>query len=257
MKPTPAGPRLKEPEQRSGGYVSIVGAGPGQPDLLSIRGYRRLQEADAILYDALLAGDEFKELFSKNAEAIYVGKRSARHALPQPEINELLVTLARKGKQVVRLKGGDPCIFGRGAEEALHLMTAGVPFEIVPGISSVNGVAAKVAIPLTHRQLARQFLVFEGHDLNALDWPLLARFEGTLVGLMASTKAAEIAARLLAAGSVPELPLALVESGDFSAPLKHVATLAEVATFGLSKTTRGPGIIYIGPTLSVLAASTK
>lgn len=244
---------VNERKPHPSGYVSIVGAGPGQPDLLSIRGYRRLQEADVILYDALLAGDDFKELFGNNAEAIFVGKRSADHALPQPKINELLETRARLGQQVVRLKGGDPCIFGRGAEEALHLMNAGIPFEIVPGISSVNGIAAHVGIPLTHRQLARQFLVFEGHDLDVLDWWQFARFEGTLVGLMASTKAADIALRLLACRARPELPMALVESGDYAAPIKHVATLAEVAAAGLSKTTTGPGIIYIGPTLTVLS----
>lgn len=235
-----------------GGYVSIVGAGPGQPDLLSVRGLRLIQEADAVLYDALLAEAEFKALFNDRAEAIFVGKRSANHRLSQAQINDLLVTLARQGKAVVRLKGGDPCVFGRGAEEALHLRQAGIPFEIVPGISSINGIGAAVGIPLTHRQLARQFLVFEGHDLAALDWPLLAKFTGTLVGLMASTKAADIATRLVACGADPALPIALVESGDFSAPVTQTSTLGETASHGLSKSTAGPGIIYIGATVSVL-----
>lgn len=217
-----------------------------------MRGYRLLQEADAILYDALLAESEFKELFREQAEAIYVGKRRGHHARSQDEINALLVSLAEEGKAVVRLKGGDPCIFGRGSEEALYLSKAGIPFEIVPGISSINGIGAAVAIPLTHRHAARQFLVFEGHTLDGLDWSLFAQFDGTLVALMASTKAADIAARLLAHGAEPSLPMALAESGDFNAPIKQCTTLKEAAAHGLSKATSGPGIIYIGRTVIAL-----
>lgn len=241
------------------GRVSIVGAGPGQPDLLSIRGHRLLQEADAILYDALLAEAGFKEMFGASAETYFVGKRSSAHFLSQTEINELMVSLALKGQHVVRLKGGDPCVFGRGGEEALHLSRAGIPFEFVPGISSVNGVAARVQIPLTHRQLAGQFLVLEGHDLEApfIDWPLLARFDGTLVWLMASRKAVTIAQRLLSHGAAPNLPIALVESDDFSHPSRRTATLRQAAEGALRKASPGPGIIYIGKTITVLSSASS
>lgn len=234
--------------------MSIVGAGPGDPELISLRGYRLLQAADVILYDALLASEGFQALFGPKAEAVYVGKRSRNHARTQDEINELLVKLALAGKRVVRLKGGDPFVYGRGGEEALYLSRAGIPFELVPGTSSVNGVAALAGIALTHRQLAGQFLVLEGHDLDGadfIDWPLLARFKGTLVWLMASTKAAVISERLMAHGASADLPVALVESVDFSAPLRQTVTLAAAAAGRLTKQSSGPGILYMGPTVAL------
>lgn len=236
------------------GRVSIVGAGPGQPDLLSLRGYRLLQEADAILYDALLAEAGFKEIFSESAKAFFVGKRSSDHFMTQDEINELMVSLAKAGQHVVRLKGGDPCIFGRGGEEARHLSRSGIPFELVPGISSINGIAAAAGIPITFRQVAGQFLVLEGHDLSApfIDWRQLASFQGTLIWLMASTKAAEIAERLISSGAPTTLPIALVESADYATPLKHVADLERAAAGELVKASDGPGIIYIGETVTIL-----
>lgn len=192
-------------------------------------------------------------MFGKSANLYYVGKRSSNHALSQDAINQLMVRLAKEGQQVVRLKGGDPCIFGRGGEEALYLSRAGVPFQLVPGISSVHGIAAMVGIPLTHREVAGQFLVLEGHDLSAdfICWPRLAEFDGTMVWLMASKKTKDIATQLLAHGADPQLPIALVESQDYSRPDRVNSTLAAAAKGLLPKRGSGPGIVYIGKTLTL------
>ncbi|MBL8992962.1 MAG: uroporphyrinogen-III C-methyltransferase, partial [Spirochaetia bacterium] len=146
------------------GFASIVGAGPGHPDFLTLRGLRVLEKAEVILRDALL-DESFAELFPANAEVIFVGKRNANHAMPQAEIQNLLIQKAREGKRVVRLKGGDPFVYGRGGEEVLALREAGIDFELIPGLSSVNAAAGLSGIPLTQRGLAREVLILEGKSL--------------------------------------------------------------------------------------------
>lgn len=233
------------------GFVSLVGAGPFGPDLLTLKALRRLQEADVILYDALV-GESIHELFPRGVPAISVGKRCGRHALTQPEINRLLIRLGRRGQRVVRLKGGDPYIFGRGGEEALSLIRAGVPFEVVPGVSSVAAVGALAGIPITHRGLAQSIQIIQGHDLGVeSDWQALARFCGTLIVLMGTAAVQEIASRLLAAGANKDRPIAMVETAPDLSLYTTLSTLAETALHGITKRTKGPGIIYIGDVVTL------
>src|SRR5262245_23362797 len=149
------------------GHVSLVGAGPGDPSLLTRKAVSRLRHADLVLYDALV--DERVLALARRAQRFYVGKRAGRHALSQHEIHALLIRAARRGRRVVRLKGGDPCVFGRGGEEALALQEAGVPFDVVPGITSALAAPASAGIPLTHRGLASAFFVVSGHDVEVFN----------------------------------------------------------------------------------------
>jgi uroporphyrin-III C-methyltransferase len=228
------------------GFVSLVGAGPFGPDLLTLKALRRLQEADVILYDALVA-ESTRALFPHGTLAVSVGKRCGRHAMAQAEINRLLIRLARRGRRVVRLKGGDPYVFGRGGEEALALARAGIPFEVVPGVSSVAAVGALAGIPLTHRGLSQSAQIIQGHELDqTTDWSALARFAGTLVVLMGVGAVQEIAARLVAHGAEAARQIALVETAPDLQLHRSTSTLGEVAVHGLARRTAGPGIIYIG-----------
>ncbi len=239
-----------QPLQR--GFVTLVGAGPGHPDFLTLRGLRALQGAEVILYDALLDA-AFFELFPAAAEAIFVGKRAGDHALSQEEITALLIAKAGEGRKVVRLKGGDPFLFGRGGEEALALRDAGLPFEVVPGVSALNGVAGAAGIPLTHRGLSREVRILEGHGLlqEDRDWAELARFRGTTVLFMATGQLPAIARKLLAHGADPALPTALVENGCTAQQRIHTATLADAAALRLMGCTDGPGIVYLGPVIAL------
>jgi uroporphyrin-III C-methyltransferase len=234
------------------GFVWLVGAGPGHPDFLTLRGLRALQGAEAILYDALL-DEAYFELFPPDAEAVFVGKRAGDHALTQTEINALLIAQARKGKKVVRLKGGDPFLFGRGGEEAMALRDANIPFEVVPGVSALNGVAGTAGIPLTHRGLSREVRILEGHGLlhEARDWDEQARFRGTTVLFMATGALPAIARKLLAHGADPGLPTALVENGCSPRQTIRVATLADAAACRMPMCSEGPGIVYLGPVIAL------
>ncbi len=234
------------------GFVTLVGAGPGHPDFLTLRGLRALQVAEVILYDALL-DEAFLELFPADAEAVFVGKRAGDHALSQDEINALLIAKARAGRKVVRLKGGDPFLFGRGGEEALALRDARLPFEVVPGLSALNGVAGAAGIPLTHRGLAREVRILEGHGLlhEPRDWDEQARFRGTTVLFMATGQLPAIARKLLAHGADPALPIALVENGCSPRQRVRVATLADAAAHRMAMCSDGPGIVYLGPVIAL------
>src|SRR5579884_1690664 len=177
---------------RAVGIVDLIGAGPGDPGLLTRLGHERLAAAEVVVYDHL-ASPRLLDLAPPAAERIFAGKRAGHCAMPQQELNALLVRLAREGRRVVRLKGGDPFVFGRGAEEAEHLRAAGIPFRVVPGVTAGGGVTAYAGLPITHRASASAVAFVTGHDdpeapSPRLDWPALARFPGTLVVYMGVTR---------------------------------------------------------------------
>lgn len=197
------------------GTVYLVGAGPGEPDLITVRGQRLLRAADAVVYDRLVHADLVREADS-DADLYFVGKAPGEHKVSQAEINALLATKARRGNVVVRLKGGDPFVFGRGGEEAHYLQKSDVPFEIVPGISSATAVPAYAGIPVTQRGQSRAFTVVTGHtiamDDSGLDWDHLAAVD-TLVILMGLRRLPEIAEQLIDEGRAADTPVAVIASG--------------------------------------------
>jgi uroporphyrin-III C-methyltransferase len=199
------------------GKVFLVGAGPGDPDLITRKGLKLIQTADVVVFDRLIPLELLDEARA-DAEFINVGKAPTRHRLDQESINEVIVNRALQGKQVVRLKGGDPLVFGRGSEEALACHQAGVPFEIVPGISSSYAVPAYAGIPLTHRHLSSAFTVIAGHEDPAKDevsihYEAVARMGGTIVILMGVAKLSDVLNRLIQAGLDPNTPAAMIEWG--------------------------------------------
>ncbi len=229
----------------TGGIVYIVGAGPGDPDLITLRGARILDSAEVVLYDRLV-DPALLERTPPYACRIFVGKRCGRATVTQDEINATMITQAREGRRVVRLKGGDPFVFGRGGEECLALGKAGIPFEVVPGISSALAVPAYAGIPLTHRNLAGSFTVISGHlhgGSDPHDWTALAAAP-TLVVLMGLRNLGTIACRLIAAGRSSETPSAVVRSGATAAQETVLASLGTIvhAAHGIEP----PAIIVIG-----------
>jgi uroporphyrin-III C-methyltransferase len=223
--------------------VSLIGAGPGDPDLLTVRAARLLAEADVVVHDALV-GDGVLALIADSTERIDVGKRPGRPT-PQAMISTLLVELGRQGKRVVRLKGGDPFVFGRGGEEAAALAEAGVPFEVVPGISSSIAGPAAAGIPVTHRGVAAAFTVVTGHRRDGepdVDWRSLAAVGGTIVVLMGVHRRAQIAAELLAGGLAPTTPVAAIESATTDTQIVGRWTLDELADADV----RSPAVIVVG-----------
>lgn len=242
--------QLDQP-QRVLGDVALVGAGPGDAGLLTLRGLQLIQLADVVLYDHLVS-PEVLELVRRDAEKICVGKRASAHSLPQGEINRLLFTLASSGKRVVRLKGGDPFIFGRGGEEVQYLAKAGVPFQIVPGITAAAGVTAYAGIPLTHRDYAQSVLFITGHcrpDGEALDWSTLARGRQTLAIYMGTVKAAEISQQLIAHGRAPDTPVAVISRGTRPDQSVNIGTLAQLETLAHQAPT--PALLVIGEVVAL------
>ena len=214
------------------GRVALVGAGPGDPGLLTVRASRCLEEAEVIVYDRLV-NPALLDLAPPDTLRIFAGKRAGAHCLPQAAINALLVHHAEAGRFVVRLKSGDPFVFGRGGEEALALAQAGIAFEVVPGISSAIAVPAYAGIPVTHRGIAASFAVLTGHEDpsktgEAVDWRKLATAVDTLVVLMAAATFPRIVGVLLAHGRAPETPVALIRWGTTEAQEVRVGTLADI-----------------------------
>jgi uroporphyrin-III C-methyltransferase len=234
------------------GRVYLVGAGPGDPELLTLRAVRLLGKADVVVYDHLVS-QAVLDFVSPTAERIYAGKRRNEHTLRQEQINALLVRLAQVGKQVVRLKGGDPFIFGRGGEELQELAKAGVAFEVVPGITAASGVSNYAGIPLTHRDYAQTCLFVTGHlkETNDfvsadLDWPALTRPRQTVVIYMGLSGLADICRQLMAHGLAADWPIAIVQDGTLASQKVLVGTLADLPERAKLAGLTSPCLIIVG-----------
>ncbi len=216
-------------ERPKPGTVYLVGGGPGDPGLITVKGLACLRRAEVVLYDRLIAPELLDEA-PATAELIDVGKEPTRHRRTQSEINALLIEKARAGKTVVRLKGGDPFVFGRGGEECLALVEAGIPFEVIPGVTSAIAAPAYAGIPVTHRNVATAFTVLTGHtaDDSTVDWDLLPR-TGTLIFLMGVQHLSEITTQLIAHGRAPQTPAAVIQRGTTPAQVVITGTLADIA----------------------------
>jgi uroporphyrin-III C-methyltransferase/precorrin-2 dehydrogenase/sirohydrochlorin ferrochelatase len=231
------------------GFVSLVGAGPGDPDLWTVRALRRVEEADLVLYDALIDADALRRL--TEAQCFCVGKRAGRASVKQETIHRLMIRAARAGKRVVRLKGGDPFVFGRGAEEALALALAGIEFEVVPGVTTAVSAPALAGIPVTHRGVSTAFLVIAGHVGEPLDSTLTSVQPNgvTLVVMMGLAGRAEIAARLMAHGWVPDTRAAIVCGASTRDEWTWTGGLSELAS--VSPPPGVPGVLVVGEVIEV------
>ena len=235
------------------GIVHLVGAGPGDPDLLTLKAHRLLQRADVVVYDRLVS-PEVLGAARRDAERIYVGKRRAQHCMPQAEINERLIALARAGKKVVRLKGGDPFVFGRGGEEIEALMKAGIAVEVVPGITAALGCAASAGIPLTHRDHAHACVFVTGHLKDGevdLDWEMLARPRQTVVIYMGAETLPVIVRQLMQYGLAASTPIALIEGGTTERERRVVATLESIERHAGHAQLEGPTLCMVGEVVAL------
>lgn len=231
------------------GYVYLIGAGCGPADLITLRGMERLGRCDAVVYDDLI-DSRLLDLAPAGAQRIYMGKRQGRHSAPQAEINEKLISLAREGKRVARLKGGDPFVFGRGGEEILALQAAGIPYEEVPGISSAIAIPALAGIPVTHRGTSRSLHIVTGHTAHTPDGlpaqlDHLARLDGTLVFLMGLSQLPRLAEGLMEAGKDPATPVAVISGGNAPHPATVRGPLSSIAQ--LAREVQPPAVIVVGP----------
>jgi len=228
--------------------VHLVGAGPGDPELLTLKAARLLQQADVCVYDHLVSNDVLA-LVRRDAELIYAGKEKSNHALPQKDINALMVALARQGRRVLRLKGGDPFIFGRGGEEMQFLAQHGIPFEVVPGVTSASGASTYAGIPLTHRDFAQACVFVTGHLQNGscdLDWKMLARRNQTVVVYMGVGQIEEICHQLKAHGLPGDWPAAAIERATTSKQRVVTGTLTTLPGRVAHAALRPPALIVVG-----------
>lgn len=240
--------------QLQAGEVALVGAGPGDPELLTVKALSYLQQADVVLYDYLVS-DEIMALIPSETILVCVGKRAGHHSVPQEKTNQLLVDFARQGYRVVRIKGGDPFMFGRGGEELEVLFEAGVKFQIVPGITAAAGATAYAGIPLTHRDYAQSALFVTGHlkaQAEDLDWSTLARGKQTLVIYMGLSNAAAIAEQLQLHGRQASTPVAIIERGTQVNQQVLIGTLQTLPS--LASQAQSPALIVVG---EVVALATK
>ncbi len=239
--------------ENTAGEVYLVGAGPGDPELLTFRALRLMQRADVVLYDRLL-GDDILSLVRREAERINVGKKAKDHTMAQESISQLLVRLARDGKRVLRLKGGDPYIFGRGGEEIAELAEAGIPFQVVPGITAASGCSTYAGIPLTHRDHAQSctFITAHGKDgVLDLDWDILIRDGQTVAVYMGLGSLGSLSAGFLERGMTGETPVAVVENGTRPSQKTVTGTLSNIAQRVEKAELKGPAIIVIGSVVTL------
>lgn len=239
-----------ESGQGGGGFVSIVGAGPGPADLMTLRALDRLQRAEVVVHDRLIT-PEVLALIPQSALRVYVGKALGDHSVPQDGIHALLVEHARLGRRVVRLKGGDPYVFGRGGEEVQALQAAGLDFEVVPGVTAASGCSAAAGIPLTHRDLAGSCVFLPGHladDEATHDWQALARPGQTRVFYMGVQRLAQIAHQLIAHGLPPDTPAAIVRDGTRASQTVIATGLSDLVACAPGYGPQ-PGLLIIGETV--------
>jgi uroporphyrin-III C-methyltransferase / precorrin-2 dehydrogenase / sirohydrochlorin ferrochelatase len=231
------------------GSVALVGGGPGDPGLITTRGRRLLAQADVVVVDRL-APRELLAGLDDDVEIIEAGKSPDAHTISQEEINAVLVDRAQAGLRVVRLKGGDPFVLGRGGEELLACLAAGVEVEVVPGVTSAFAVPAAAGIPVTHRNVSRQVTVVSAHDTTP-DWPTLARLDGTLVLLMGVTRLREHAARLVELGRAASTEVAVIERGTTPDQRTTVGTLADIGELAAARGVRSPAVVVVGPVVAL------
>ncbi len=230
------------------GKVYLVGAGPGDPGLITVKGARCLQAADVVVYDRLVDRCQL-DLVDSHSECISVGKKGGHYNFPQDEINQVLVARAQQGKQVVRLKGGDPFLFGRGGEEAIYLAQHKIPFEVIPGVSSALAVPAVIGVPVTHRQVASSVTIVAGHGAKhspPLPWDRLATVSDTLVVLMPLQNLRYIVSQLVLHGRALDTPAALIQSGTWQDQQKVVATLRTIVSESDRVGIDSPALLVVG-----------
>jgi uroporphyrin-III C-methyltransferase len=231
------------------GKVYLVGAGPGDPKLLTLRAMELISKADVVVYDRLV-GESILKFAPKTARKLYVGKRSGKHEVPQDKINELLVTTALEGKMVVRLKGGDPFLFGRGGEEAEELVAKGVPFEIVPGVTSAIAAPMYAGIPLTHRDYASSVAIVTGHRAGdsgkPIKWSKLAAAVDTIVILMGIESLEAIVAKLIEGGVDSNKPVAIIQQGTTKAQKSILGKLSNIVDEAKKNNVKPPAVVVIG-----------
>ena len=243
----------------SPGKVYLIGAGPGDPELITVKGLRCLGMADVVLYDRLVSEELLAEAPAR-AELVFVGKGPRQHTMAQAEINALMVSYARSGRTVARLKGGDPFVFGRGGEEALALALAGIPFEVVPGISAAIAVPAAAGIPVTHRDYASSVTIVTGHEAQkdrAVNWKALAQLDGTIVVLMGVQALGNFTSQLREAGLPPDLPAAVIQEGTTPRQRVVIGTLADIAERALAADLTAPATTIIGEVVNALSEAQK